>query len=58
MRERLLHLAAQLDQLNRELDAVGVSKEISFAASHSVGVIQSLLRAASRRIQQIAGGLN
>lgn len=62
-KDKLLHIAAQIDQLARELEAIGApiaqggASDISFAASHTIGVELTMLHSASRKLQQLAGTL-
>lgn len=57
-REMLLELAARLDQTARELEAVGEkAQDVSFAASHRLGVIAGGIRFEARRLQAEAAKL-
>ena len=40
IKDKLLHIAAQISQLKRELEAIGKDQTISLGASHECGVIQ------------------
>ena len=53
--KRILHLAARIDQIYAELEGVGRDQSVSFAASHMVGTIQSLLRVASSQLIRLSG---
>lgn len=60
-KDKLLHLAAQIDQHRRELLALagpinqGGATDISFAASHTLGVAASLMSSTSAILTQVAG---
>ena len=62
-REKLLHIAAQMEQLKRELEAIGRpismggAADISMAASHGIGVAQSFLFYGAGKLTKIAGEL-
>jgi len=55
-KEKLAHFAAQLDQLEREIEALagpvenGGAADLSFFASHELGIAMSAIRSASRII--------
>jgi len=59
--QKLNHYAAQLQQMNRELNVLagpvsqGGAKDISLAASHSVGVAISLIHSAAAKLMRTAG---
>lgn len=53
-KDKALHLAAQLDQIYRELEAIGQDKEESFVSSHQAGLCLSMIRSASRQIQALS----
>lgn len=40
-KEKVLELAARVEQMQRELEAIGKDKGVSLSASHAAGVIQS-----------------
>lgn len=54
-KEKLLHFSAQLDQLSRELEAVGKDQSISLSASHEAGVVQFYLSSASKKLIVLSG---
>lgn len=62
-KERLLHIAAQCEQLSRELSTIGApvseggASDISFAASHQLGVALGSLRYTASRLTKLAGNL-
>lgn len=52
---KLLHLAAQLDQMYRELEVIWQDPIIGSAASHDCGISLYSLRSASKRLTARAG---
>lgn len=56
---KLQHIAAQITQLSRELDALArTAPDISFFASHELGVADGVLQTAARLILKQAAKLN
>lgn len=62
-REKLLHIAAQLEQLKRELQAIsrpvseGGAADISLPASHRLGRVQSNIFYSVSDLTKLAGEL-
>lgn len=62
-RDKLLNLAARMDQLRRELLALagpvneGGAPDISFPASHVLGTAELMMGEASRRLMRVAAEL-
>lgn len=62
-KDKLLHIAAQLDQIVRELEAIGApvsqggAADISFAASHVIGTVLMSIGFASKRLVVLSGNL-
>lgn len=57
-KEKLLNLAARVDQLQREFEAVANDKNTGFFAGHEMMVAVSHLISASRYLMKTAGRFN
>ena len=53
-KDKLLHVAAQIDQLQTELKECQKDLSYSLSANHRMGVVMSLLSTASKYLMQIA----
>ena len=62
-KDKLLHIAAQMDQLKREIHALaqpvshGGAPDVSLAASHKLGVVQGFLFYGARKLTEVADAL-
>lgn len=52
--DKLMHLAAQIDQIARELREVWSAKDISFSAGHQCGVVMMSIQYNSSSLQKLA----
>ncbi len=63
-KQSLLHIAAQMEQLKRELSAIsrpvseGGSADISFPASHALGIAESYLVYGAKKLLEVAVSLS
>jgi hypothetical protein len=55
-KDRLLHLAAQLEQIARELGSCQADPSYSLPANHSMGVAMGMIHYSAQRLIRIAGG--
>lgn len=53
-KDKILHLAAQVDQLYRELDPIRKDPAMGLCGSHETGVTMSIVRGLSQRLLKLA----